>query len=88
MFTFDEKQFIDKLELFNYSPNFKRINLIEEEYNLASKIKRENHYVSFYDVIHMLLAEKTNSILVTRDKLLTQLAEKHSVIVKKPEEIL
>jgi predicted nucleic acid-binding protein len=88
LFVFDENKFIDKLELFNYSPNFKRVNLIDEEYNLAKKIKRKNQDISFYDIIHMLLAKKTNSILVTRDKQLIQFAEKHFCSVKKPEEIL
>jgi len=88
MFIFDEKQFIDKLELFNYSPNFKRITLTKEEYNLASEIKKENSKVSFYDIIHMLLTKQTNSILVTRDNLLIKLAKEYSVIAKKPEELL
>jgi predicted nucleic acid-binding protein len=88
MFTFDEKQFIEKLELFNYSPNFKRITLTKEEYNLAKKIKRENFEASFYDIIHMLLAKQNNSILMTRDRLLMQLAKEYSVIAKRPEEIL
>ncbi len=36
----------------------------------------------------MLLAKQTNSILVTRDKLLINLAKENFVIAKKPEEIL
>jgi len=88
MFIFDEKQFIDKLELFNYSPNFERITLTKEEYNLAREIKKENKDISFYDIIHMLLAKQTNSILVTRDKSLINLAKEYSVVAKKPEDIL
>lgn len=88
LFVFDEKHFIDKLELFNYSPNFKRVSLTKQGYEEARKIKRENIEISLYDIIHMLLAKQTDSILVTRDKLLIQLSEKYSVISKKPEEIL
>ena len=39
-------------------------------------------------IIHFLLARKTNSILITRDKKLIEIAEEYSVVVKKPEEIL
>jgi len=43
--------------------------------------------LSFYDVIHLLLAKKTNSVLVTGDKLLIQLSKDYSVEAKKPEEL-
>ena len=88
MFVLDEKEFIDKLELFNYSSNFKRVSLTKEEYEIAKKTKKENDEISLYDIIHMLLAKQTNSILITRDKLLIDLAKEHSINVKKPEEIL
>ena len=88
MFVFDENKFIDKLELFNFSPNFKRVNLIKEEYEIVKRIKKENREISFYDIIHMLLAKQTNSILITRDNALIKLAKKHQIIVKKPEEKL
>ena len=68
MFYIDENKFIDKLELFNFSPNFRRVNLTKEEYEIAKRIKKENRELSFYDIIHMLLAKKTNSVLITRDK--------------------
>jgi len=44
--------------------------------------------VSLYDAIHLLLAKENDSILVTRDKLLINLAKENLVIAKKPEEIL
>lgn len=88
LFVFDEKQFIDKLELFNYSPNFKRVSLTKQEYEEAKKIKRKNSEISLYDIIHMLLAKQTDSILITRDKLLIQLSKKYSIVAKMPEEIL
>jgi len=77
MFVFDENKFIDKLELFNFSPNFRRANLTKEGYEIAKRIKRENREISFYDIIHMLLAKQTNSILITRDNILIKLAKKY-----------
>ncbi len=88
MFVFDENKFIDKLELFNFSPNFRRVNLTKEEYEIAKRIKKENREISFYDIIHMLLAKQTNSILITRDSSLIRLAKEYQIIVKKPEEKL
>ena len=86
--TFDENKFIDKLELFNFSPNFRRVNLTKEEYEIAKRIKKENREIGFYDIIHMLLAKQTNSILITRDSSLIRLAKEYQIIVKKPEEKL
>lgn len=88
MFVLDEDMFINKLELFNFSPNFRRINLTKEEYETAKKIKKEHKGISFYDIIHMLLAKKTDSVLITRDNLLINLAKKYHLIVKRPEENL
>lgn len=89
MFAFDEKQFIDKLELFNYSPGFKRINLTKEEYEEAQRLKNAiTSDISFFDILHALFAKKTGSILITRDELLIEFAKSINVEAKKPEEIL
>ena len=87
MFLLSTEEYLQKRELFDSSPNFKKEILSREEYELAKKISKENKEISFYDVIHMLLAKKTNAVLVTRDKLLIQLARNYSVIAKKPEEL-
>jgi len=89
MFVLDEREFIDKLELFNYSPNFKRISLTKEEYEEAQKLKNSiNSDISLFDIIHTFLAKKTNSILITRDKELLKFAKNINVEAKKPEELL
>ena len=64
------------------------MRLICEEYESAREIESElNYVISLYDILHMLLARKTNSILITRDKILLEIAKKYSVIAKRPEEI-
>ena len=88
MFILSTYEYLNKKELFESSPNFKKVILLNEEYDIARKIKNENIEISFYDIIHMLLAKKTGSILITRDKLLTGLAKIFLVEVKTPEEIL
>ncbi len=88
-FILSEKEFNNKMRLFEISPNFIRIKLSLEEFNQARKIERASNYrLSFYDIIHMLLAKKTNSILITRDKKLLKTSKKFSVIAKKPEQLL
>jgi len=88
MFVLDEKEFIGKLELFNYSPGFVRITLTKEEYEEAQKLKdRINSNISLFDIIHALLAKKTNSILVTRDRDLIEFAKNINIEAKKPEEL-
>ena len=86
MFLLSTEEYLQKRELFDSSPNFKKIILTKEEYKLARNMRRVEG-LSFYDVLHMLLAKKTNSILVTRDKILIQFAKDHSVITKLPEKL-
>lgn len=88
-FILEKETFNKKLQIFNFSPNFKRINLSINEYSLARKIEKESNYeVSFYDIIHMLLAKKTKSIFITRDNKLINISKKYGVVVKRPEELL
>jgi len=88
MFILSTERYLDERGRLESSPNFNKIILSKEEYSLAKRIKKGNVNISFYDVIHMLIAKKTNSILVTRDKGLIEFAKRFSVKSKKPEEIL
>ena len=88
MFILTTEEYLQKVELFENSQNFKKVILPNEEFKLTTEIKKQNKKISLYDIIHILLSKKMNSILVKRDKLLIDLAEQFSVNVKKPEEIL
>lgn len=76
-YVIDKNIFLKKSRLFELSPNFKRITLSIEEYEDARKIEREikESQISFFDIIHMLLTKKTNSILITRDKELIKICK-------------
>ncbi len=88
-FLLKPEVFADKLKLFIYSSNFKRISLDKSEFELAQKIEVDNKFtIGFYDILHMLLAKKTGSVLITRDKKLLKMASKYKVIAKKPEEVI
>ena len=87
-FILTESEFTKKRLMFESSHNFKRIKLTLNEYELARKIESKDRGVGFYDIIHMLLSKKTNSILVTRDRALLKLAKKYNIRAKNPEQIL
>ncbi len=88
-FTLSKEEFMKKERLFKESPNFKKLILSKEEFEIARKIELEIKYeISFFDIIHTLLAKKSNSILITRDKKLLEVAKKYLINAKRPEEIL
>lgn len=88
-FILNSKEFENKKILFENTSNFKRILLEKDELEEARKIEVEiNFEVSFYDIIHMILARKTKSTLITRDKRLMKIAKKYKINVKLPEELI
>ena len=88
-FILEKETFNKKLQIFNNSPNFIRARLSLIEFDLARSIEKESNFeISFFDIIHMLLAKKTNSILITRDKKLIEISKKYNIISKTPEETL
>lgn len=69
--------------------NFRRLFLSDSEMAIARKIETEiNYEISFYDIIHMLLAKQADAILITRDRKLIRTAARYGVEAKLPEEIL
>ena len=88
-FVLEKDKFNKKSKLFDSSPRFKKITLSREEFEEVRKIESEEGYgISFYDIIHMVLARKFKSILITRDKKLLELSKKYAVEAKKPEDLL
>ncbi len=88
-FILNKKDFENKKDLFKNMINFKKIILDESELNEVRKIENETNFeVSFYDIIHMILARKTNSVLITRDKRLMKIAKKYNVGVSLPENVI
>ena len=87
-FVMTEEEFNEKSGLFSSSPNFRKLCLSAEELSLARKIESELGYeISFYDIIHMLLAKRSGSALITRDKKLLEIAYRYGVIAKRPEDL-
>lgn len=84
-----EKEFNQKRDIFDSNSIIIRESLTNEEYEEARKIEiKMGNEIGFYDIMHMLLARKTNSVLITRDRKLIEVASKFGVEAKNPEEIL
>lgn len=88
MFLISVENYIEKREFFESNVLFEKIVLTDEEYRRAIKIKSKfNTNCSLFDIIHIFLSKKSNSILVTQDKELISLASELGVIAKMPQEI-
>ncbi|MFA5888145.1 MAG: PIN domain-containing protein [Candidatus Nanoarchaeia archaeon] len=95
-FVLRELQFVLSADKFNRCKmaiitrlNFRRLFLSDIEMVIARKIESEiNYEISFYDIIHMLLAKQVDAMLITRDKKLIKIAAKYGVEAKLPEEAL
>ena len=84
-----KNEFIKKKNFIESSPNFFKIALSKNEYERTGEIKiKLNSALSFFDITHLILARKTNSLFITRDKELLKIARRFGVIAKKPEEII
>ena len=88
-YILSEEEFNQKRELFNSNKIFIRETLTKEEYEFGRKLELDlKNKLSFFDILHFLLARKTNSILITRDNKLIEISNELGVEAKKPEEVL
>jgi predicted nucleic acid-binding protein len=87
-YVLGDELFIENISTFLHSGNFIKAKLTNQEYIESKWIHKVNKNIGFFDVTHMLLAKKTKTILVTRDKELLELCKKYNVQTKTPEEVL
>ena len=82
------KDFVKKQSVILHNPMFKRVFSDNLLFGLARRIENEIDFeISFFDILHMLLAKKVNAILVTRDIKLLKIAREYNITAKKPEEL-
>lgn len=62
-----------------------KVHIPPNEYVKARRIE-EKANISFYDILHMLIAKNLESVLITRDKKLIQLSKNFETEVNTPEE--
>jgi predicted nucleic acid-binding protein len=83
------EDYLEKKSFLEENKMFEKILLTEEEYRKAINLKNKiNTDCSLIDIIHIIIAHKTESVLVTQDKELLDLANNYEVTAKKPQEII
>ena len=89
LFLLSAEEYLNKREFIEYNPLFEKTILTKEEYKEATKLKNKlNTDCSLYDLIHLRLTKKTNSILITQDRELLELANFMDIPAKTPQEII
>ena len=88
-FVLKIQNYLEKMEMFEKTPNFGRIFLSREEAIEAEKIFRQRREdVGWYDVVHMVLSKKMKATLVTRDKALLKPCRRYDVQANLPEDVV
>lgn len=88
-YILSKQKYEEKRKLFYSTSNFVKEVLTNVEYEEARRIEAQlKNEISFYDIIHLLISKKTNSILITRDNKLLEVSNKLGLEAKKPEELL
>lgn len=76
------EQFGEKRVIFE---QFQKIIATDEDYTHARQLEKENE-ISFFDCMHIVLAKRSRSVLLPRDKELMHAARSHCE-VRLPEEL-
>ncbi len=89
LFLLSTEEYLGKREFLEENKLFEKTVLKEEEYKEALAIKNKiNTNCSLFDVIHIILAKKTDSVLITQDKELLWLARCYNLTAKTPQEVI
>jgi len=89
LFNLSPEEYLERREYFDKNKIFRKIEMTKEErdkgISLKGKIKTT---CSLYDILNILLAKKSNSVLVTQDKELIKLAKFLGIEAKTPQEAI
>ena len=81
-------KFIEKSVIFS-EPIYNKIKANESNYSCAREFEQQfNYEISFFDYMHITLAEKHSAALITRDNDLLKTAKFLGVNAKRPEELI
>ena len=84
----DRQVFEEKRKFLKEEPKFSFVKATPEDYDFARKMEVEfNFKISFFDCMHIALCKRGGYLLVTRDNLLIEKAQKY-VLVGTPENLL
>jgi predicted nucleic acid-binding protein len=83
-----EQVYQEKRHWFEEELKFSKVDAVNDDKVAARKL--ESHYnfeISFYDLVHTMLAKRLSLVLVTRDEQLLKIAREQGVRAHKPEEL-
>lgn len=84
-FQFHE-DFAEVEQLFAKEPCIGIIEIEDEDYALARSFERTHGLLSFYDYLHLAIAQRRGFWLITRDRALLEFARKH-ITALRPEDV-
>ncbi|MFH1066214.1 MAG: PIN domain-containing protein [Nanoarchaeota archaeon] len=86
-YVLGKERFMNKKSRFYTNLNMVRLFATEEELAFGRKIEAQLEYsISFFDIMHMILAKRAGAILITRDRKLIITARAYETETKRPEE--
>jgi predicted nucleic acid-binding protein len=89
LFLLSTNDYLEKRKFFEENKLFEKALLSRSEYKKAISLKNKlKTNCSLIDIIHVLLASKTKSILITQDKELLKLSNRNNVKAQTPQEII
>ena len=89
LFLLSMEDYLEKRSFLEENNMFEKALLTEKEYQKAINLKNKtNTGCSLFDIIHVIIADKTKSILITQDKELLDLADYYKVAAKTPQEVI
>jgi len=89
LFILSPEEYLEKRAFIEENKIFEKVHLSDEEYKKAIDFKNKaSTNCSLFDIVHLLLAKKTNSILITQDKELLRLADYYRIAAKTPQEAI
>ena len=87
-FIISKSEFELRKQIFNDMKRFHKVIALSSDYDKARKLEFLSKFqISFFDCMHIVLANKVNAILITRDKKLIDFARLYCR-VNRPEEII
>ena len=82
------RTFQDKITIF-HNDVFDHVSLAPRDYALARAIRHQSGCaISFGDCLHIVLAKKSASMLITRDRKLLHVAAWHGCVARTPEQAM
>ncbi|VVB81185.1 tRNA(fMet)-specific endonuclease VapC [uncultured archaeon] len=83
-----EYEYIKVVDFFFKEPKCVKVDLAADDKIIARQLESQYQFeISFYDLVHMVLCKRSDCILITRDKQLSDVSRENGISAYKPEDI-